>query len=94
MNVTFYLRPDGRTREMNITNVRDDDALWFEQNDVTVSMEELNDSTYAIYADIGLYEDDGETPKEIIYVTSSPSESCEEALSNLRIMCQEELNEA
>ena len=93
MNVTFYLRPDGRSREMDITNVRDDDAVWFEQNNVAVSMEELNDSTYAIYADIGLYEDDGETNREIIYITS-PNEECENALSKLRDMCQKELREA
>lgn len=93
MNVTFYLRPDGRTREVDITNVRDEDAIWFESNDVCISMEELNDSTYAIYADVGLYEDDGETPQEIIYVTG-PGETCEDALSKLRIMCEETIGEA
>ena len=93
MNVTFYLRPDGRAREMNIRNVRDEDAAWFESNGVCISMEELHDSTYAIYADVGLYEDDGETPQEIIHVTG-PGETCEDALSKLRGMCEVMINEA
>ena len=93
MNVTFYLRPDGRTREMDIANVRDEDAAWFESNDVCISMEELTDSTYVIYADVGLYEDDGETPREIIHVTR-PGETCEDALSKLRGMCEGAINAA
>lgn len=91
MKVTFYLRPNGQTREMDITNIQDEDAIWFESNNVTISMEEINDSTYAIYADIGLYEDDEETPREIIHITG-PGESCENALSKIRTMCENAIN--
>lgn len=93
MNVTFYLRPDGLRREMDIANIRDEDDEWFKSNGVLVSMEEISDHSYAIYADVGLFEDDNETPSEIIYLTN-PGETCEDALSKLRGMCEEALNEA
>lgn len=92
MNVTFYTRPNGNSIDYDITNVRDEDACWFESNDVTISMEEIDPGIFAIYADLGLLEEDGETPRELIHVTSL-NESCEDALNAVRAMCEEALNE-
>lgn len=93
MNVTFYTRPNGHSIDHDITNVRDEDAIWFESNDVAISMEEIDTGVFVIYADVGLLEDDGETPMELIHITSL-NESCEDALSTVRSMCEEALSEA
>lgn len=92
MNVTFYTRPNGNAIDHDITNVRDEDAQWFESNHVTISMEEIDPGIFAIYADVGLLEDDGETPMELIHITSL-NESCEDALNTVRTMCEEAISE-
>jgi hypothetical protein len=82
MTVTIYARPNGRASEHFITNVDREDADWFRSNNVAVSLEDCG-QFFAAYADCGLTEDDGETPREIT-VTGSQSDGCNALLSKLR----------
>ena len=86
MLVTIFERPDGRQNLIEIANVYPEDATWFETNSVEVSMEEIHEGRYAIYGDIGMRADDG-TPIEIIYLTKT-GETCQDALRELRTMCE------
>ena len=84
MNVTVYKRPDGRSEVIDCRNVYPDDAKWFDDNQVAVSMEDIGDMI-AVYADVGK-EVDGE-PDELIEL--SQGRTCEETLHALRKQCEE-----
>lgn len=94
MNVTFFLRPDGRQETHRITNITDADAHWFETNDVSVSMEDCGEF-FTFYADCGLRvnDDPDEDPDEQIIITG-PHEKCEDAMSRLRAVCEHAMSEA
>lgn len=87
MIVTLYKQPDGRTREIDIKNVLPDDEAFFTRHEIDISMEDVG-GMFALYADIGQTDDDGE-PVELIEL--SQGRSCEETLSALRKLCEEEL---
>lgn len=79
LTVTMYLKPDGHTRTVPIENVTDDDAAFFNDNNITVSIEAINDGQYALYADVGAEE-------ELMYV-SDYGMTCQEAMHMLRLRC-------
>ena len=85
MKVTVYKRPNGRTQEIDIKNVLPDDEAYFARNNINISMEDVG-GMFAIYADIGKRSVDGE-PIELIEL--SLGRSCEETLSALRKLCEE-----
>ena len=87
MIVTLYKQPDGRTQEIDIKNVRPDDEAYFSRHDIDISMEDVG-GMFAVYADIGQTDEDGE-PVELIEL--SQGRSCEETLNALRKLCEEEL---
>ena len=87
MIVTLYKRPDGRKQEIDIKKVLPDDEAYFTRNRIGISMEDVG-GMFAIYADLGRMDEDGE-PIELIEL--SQGRSCEEALSALRKLCEEEL---
>jgi hypothetical protein len=87
MKVTFYKKPDGRTQEIDIKNVLPEDEEYFTRNRINISMEEVG-GMFAIYADIGKTNADGEL---IELIELSQGRSCEETLSALRELCEEEL---
>lgn len=87
MIVTLYKRPNGRTQKIDIKNVIPDDEAYFTRNSINISIEDVG-IMFAIYADIGRMDEDGE-PIELIEL--SKGRSCEETLSALRKLCEEEL---
>jgi len=87
MIVTLYKQPDGRTQEIDVKNVLPDDEAYFNRHGIDISMEDVG-GMFAIYADTGRMDEDGE-PIELIEL--SQGRSCEEALSALRKLCEEEL---
>ena len=87
MIVTLYKRPNGRTQEIDIRNVLPDDEAFFGHHNISISMEEVG-GMFAIYADIGQTDEDGE-PIELIEL--SQDRTCEETLSALRKLCEEKL---
>lgn len=88
MYVTIYKRPHGRTEDVKISNVRPEDAKWFEVNNIGISMENL-EMDIAVYADCGFRVDDspGEEVDELIEIASG--RTCEDTLSALRAKCEE-----
>lgn len=88
MNVTIYKTPNGRTEVIDLRNINDDDAKWFEQNNVAVSMEEIG-GQFAVYGDVGRMHE-GE-PDEVLVL--SQGRDCFETMAQLRIECQEAIAE-
>ena len=78
--VTIYHRPNGRQEDIICNNINEDDAKWFQDHNVKVSMEESGSGGQSLYADYGSVDEDGE-PDEVIVVTHR---SCEEAMAELR----------
>ena len=78
--VTIYHRPNGRQEDIICNNINEDDAKWFQDHSVKVSMEESGSGGHILYADYGAVDEDGE-PDEVIVVTHR---SCEEAMAELR----------
>lgn len=85
MIVTLYKRPNGRTQEIDIKNVLPDDEAYFTRHKTSISMEDVG-GEFAIYADTGREDEDGE-PIEVIEF--SQGRSCEETLSALRKQCED-----
>ena len=73
IHVTVYYLPHGKSTVQEIT---DDDALWFTQNNVKLSMEELSTGAKVIYADYGDPEDEA--------MVVSMTKPCIEMLAELR----------
>ena len=76
IHVTVYYLPHGKSTVQEITGITDDDALWFTQNNVKLSMEELSTGAKVIYADYGDPEDEA--------MVVSMTKPCIEMLAELR----------
>lgn len=87
MNVTIYKRPDGRAEIIDCRHVRAEDEQFFKQHCVAISMEDIG-GQFAVYADIGHTDEDGE-PDELIEL--SGTRNCEDTLAALRQQCAEAL---
>lgn len=87
ITATLYKRPNGRTEQIKVRNIRDEDAAWFSDNCVAVSFEDCGFDT-VIYADCGLRcnDDPDEGPDEIIVF--SGGRRCEDAMTELRRLCE------
>lgn len=79
IHVTVYYLPHGKSTVQEITGITDEDALWFTQNNVKLSMEELSTGAKVIYADYG-------DPDEEAIVVSMPGRErpCIEMMTELR----------
>lgn len=86
MIVTIFHRPSGRQEVTEITKVKPEDAAWFAENRVKVSVEDIG-GQFAVYADIGRVVDD--EPDEVLVL--SRGMSCEDTMSQLRKECEEAL---
>lgn len=84
MKCTIYKKPNGNTEVIDMRNIKDEDAKYFEENDIDVSMEEIGNG-FAVYADIGVTDEDGE-PDEILVLSNG--KTCEETMSKLRQECE------
>ena len=93
MNVTLYKRPHGHTSIINITKITDEDATWFDDNEIKVSME-LTPVGFAVYADCGyrLDDDPDEDPDEVI-VIARRNQPCEDVMKELREDCVLQLSD-
>ena len=81
VEVTIYQRPDGRKMRTLITNVRYEDARYFRDNGVIISMEEA-DNEFIVYGDWP-----GNRYAEVIVL--SGGRSCEDTLAGLRQIIEE-----
>lgn len=81
IEVTIYQRPDGRKLRTMITNVRHEDARYFRDNGVIISMEET-DNEFIVYGDWP-----GNPYDKVIFL--SGGRSCEDTLAELRQTIEE-----
>lgn len=85
---TFFLRPNGRTHQAEITHIYEEDADWFRANNAKLSMEEDGRGGYIAYADVGVVIED--TPVEAIQL--SGGRNCQDTLALLREQAMEILH--
>jgi len=90
MKVTYYKLPHRRKEYLDISHVNKEDEIWFQENNVHVSMEEIGGQV-ACYGDIGKETEDGE-PDEIIVLSGSMN--CYQTMKKLREECQEALDKS
>lgn len=81
VEVTIYQRPDGRKLRTLITSVRYEDARYFRDHGVIISMEEA-ENEFIVYGDWP-----GNRHDEVIVLARG--RSCEETLAELRQIIEE-----
>lgn len=89
VEVTFFIPPYGKQTKQFISDIADEDAEWFTENNVKLSMEELMNGSKVIYADYGKKNEDGEPEEEMMVAMHR---SCKSMMSELRIMTERALN--
>ena len=77
---TLYHRPDGCKTEHELENITPEDEVWYRENNIIVSMEEIAPNVITIFAEYG--ETEGE-PDEITYIVPT-KESCEVSMAKVR----------
>lgn len=78
IKATIYHKPNGRKEQIELTNIYSEDAKYINDNDIKVSLEQLDYNDFAIYFDYGLVDEDDE-PIEHIELTLG--KSCEETIN-------------
>ena len=77
---TLYKRPDGRKTEHELKNITPEDEVWYRENNIIVSMEEIAPNVITIFAEYG--ETEGE-PDEITYIVPT-GERCVLSMAKIR----------
>lgn len=79
IEVTFFIPPHGQQTKQTITDISDEDAQWFTENNIKLSMEELMNGAKVIYADYG-------NPEEEATVISMPGRerTCRDMMAQLK----------
>lgn len=75
---TLYSLPDGRQSMVQIKNVGSEDMLWFKENRIRLSMEQLRDGVFAVY---GRWPEQEEEDEELVLSLAKP---CQETMKQLR----------
>lgn len=77
ISVTYFQRPTGARKELEITEINADDEAWFKANNIKLSMEDdVTNDSFITYADYGDPEDEA--------IEFSLGKSCRETLKRLR----------
>lgn len=84
MEFTYYQRPNGKSSILNMTEINSEDEEWFVERNIKISIEELTENNFAVYADSGNLTEDDE-PEEIVVM--SFGRDCRAVMHNLRIEC-------
>lgn len=78
-----FVRPNGDIIDIVVSNIYAKDAVWFEAQGVSISLEDCG-AFNAIYASHPkLWNDDDSEPDEIVYIVPH-GEACEDSLSAVR----------
>ena len=72
INATLYIRPDGRTKDIEIKNILPEDADYINKNNIKVSLEKDGIGNIIVYFDYGRVDEEGE-PDELIFVSVNKS---------------------
>lgn len=90
LDVKLHIRPYGHTKVVTVTEILDEDAKWFKDNNVKVSMEDIGND-FVVFGDVGLKIDndpDEEPDEAIVYARGR---SAKETFTELRNLCAEML---
>lgn len=85
-----YERPHGTKKTIEVKRVDAQDAEWFNQHNVRISMEEISTGQIVIYGDYGRKLVDG-TPIEELVMGHPNRVTCEQLLHRLREQIEESL---
>lgn len=86
ITVTYFQRPTGARKELEVTEINADDEAWFNEHRVAISMEDdMTNDSFICYADWGAKDAEGEPIEAIEF---SLNKSCRETLSRLREVTQ------
>ena len=75
---TLYSLPNGRQSLVQIKNVGSEDMLWFKENRIRLSVEQLRDGEFVVY---GRWPEQEEEDEELVL---SLAKSCQETMKQLR----------
>ena len=87
LQVTLFSPPNAKQTVFQMTEISDEDATWFYENKILVSVEELRNGAKVVYGKYG-----PEEGQECLVV--SRTESCKKMMSDLRKRVAWELSRA
>lgn len=82
--LTYYESPHGRQSVIPVTEINDEDAAWFTEHNVQLSMEQLRTNIKVLYANTG------DPEKEVMVI--SPTKGCREMMAELRVLAEQQVN--
>lgn len=89
LEVTLYTLPEGRITKETMTDLDYEEYLFFTENNLQVSIEELKEGIFILYSTTGVMDDEGEEIEEMYIVEEG--ESCQQAMRKLRRLVEEYL---
>jgi hypothetical protein len=85
LTVRYYARPNGRMREIEMSNIYQEDIDFFTKNDIMVSLEELTTGDIVAYA---CPRSDVSEESEVMVFAGK--RNCQETMKALREECEKE----
>ena len=83
LTVRYYARPNGRMREIEMSNIYQEDIDFFTENDIMVSLEELTTGDIVAYA---CPRSDVSEESEVMVFAGK--RNCQETMKALREECE------
>ena len=84
INVTLYTLPNGVKSEILVGEINDEDAAWFTEHNVKLSLEQLRTGVKVLYANTGNAEN------EVMVI--SLTKGCREMMAELRVLAEQQVN--
>ena len=84
IDVTYHALPAGRQTVIPVTEINDEDAAWFTEHNVKLSLEQLRTGATALYANTGNAEN------EVMVI--SLTKGCREMMAELRVLAEQQVN--
>lgn len=88
--ITYYIMPHGKKIVIAVENISDDDCKFFEENKLSVSMEQISNGNKVLYSTTGIFDENGEEIEKTYIVPEN--EACEVSFSKLRELVEKELD--
>ena len=85
IEVTLFIPPIGEQHVIQVTDVTDEDAAWFTENKIIISMEKLSSGAKVVYGRFGVNEH-----QECLVV--GMNKTCKSMLKELRSIVQTEIS--
>lgn len=89
MKATLFIKPHGKSQEIDIIQIDKEDEQFLIENNIKLSMEELDDDNNVIYFDYGETNEEDE-PEE--YIELSNNRSCIDTIKSAVIELKKILN--